>query len=189
MMAIEAVVKDCRQHMRKALDYLTEELMGIRTGRASPGLVEHLKVNVAAYGSSMDLRELAAVSAPEPALLIVKPYDPNVTREIEKAIQASNLGLTPMVDGSTIRLPIPVLTGDRRRQLSQEIKRMAEAQKVAVRNARRDANKQIDTLEKSHEISEDDAAEGKNRVQELTREFEHSIDEQSTNKQKEVEAV
>ena len=88
MMAIEAIVKDCRQHMRKALDYLTEELMGIRTGRASPGLVEHIKVNVAAYGSSMDLRELAAVSAPEPALLIVKPYDPNVTREIEKAIQA-----------------------------------------------------------------------------------------------------
>lgn len=189
MMAIEEIVKDCRQHMHKAMDYLTEEFRGIRTGRASPGLVEHLKVNVASYGSSMDLRELAAVSAPEPALLVVKPYDPNTTRDIEKAIQASNLGLTPMVDGSTIRLPIPALTGDRRRQLTLEIKRMAEAQKVAVRNARRDANKQVDALEKSHEISEDDAGEGKDRVQKLTREFERSIEEHSASKQKEIESV
>ncbi len=188
-MPVDAIMKACRQQMQKVLDYFAEELKGVRTGRASPGLVEHLKVNVAAYGSSMDLRELASISAPESALLVVKPYDPSTVRDIEKAILASNLGLTPMVDGATIRLPIPLLSGERRRQLTQEIRRMAEAQKVAVRNARRDANKEVDALENEHRISKDQAADAKDEIQKLTKKSEAQIEDHSAAKQKEVETV
>ncbi len=188
-MPARAIVNNCKDHMRKAQDYLSEELKGVRTGRASPGLVEHMKVDVASYGSSMELRELATISTPEPALLVVKPYDPATLKDIEKAILASNLGLTPNVDGPSIRLPIPMLSGERRQQLTQEIKRMAEAQKVAVRNTRRDANKHVDALEKEHQLSKDQAADAKDEIQELTKQFESQIDEQSAAKQKEVTAV
>ena len=188
-MPAREILSNCKEHMRKAHVYFSEELKGVRTGRASPGLVEHLKVDVAAYGSSMDLRELATISTPEPALLIVKPYDPATSKDIEKAILASNLGLMPNVDGPTIRLPIPMLSGERRRQLTQEIKRMAEAQKVAVRNTRRDANKHVDALEKEHQLSKDQAADTKDEIQKLTKQFEAKIDEQSAAKQKEVTAV
>ncbi len=188
-MPIAEIIKTCQRQMQKALDYFAEELKGVRTGRASPGLVEHLKVDVASYGSSMDLRELATISAPEPTLLLVKPYDPGTIRDIEKAIQSSNLGLTPMVDGAAIRLPLPLLSGERRRQLTQEIRRMAEAQKIAARNARRDANKHVDALEKEHDISEDQAADAKDEIQKLTKQFEAKIEEHSSVKQKEVETV
>lgn len=188
-MSVDDIARNCREQMQKALQYFVDELKGVRTGRASPGLVEHLKVHVAAYGSAMDLRELAAIGAPESALLIVKPYDPSTIKEIEKAILASNLGLTPMVDGATIRLPIPLLTGERRRQLTQEIKRMAEAQKVAVRNARREANKQVDALEEGHHISKDQAADSKDEIQKLTKQIEAKIEEQSAAKQKEVQTI
>jgi ribosome recycling factor len=188
-MPAREIVSRCKGQMRKAQEYLSEELKGVRTGRASPGLVEHVKVDVSAYGSSMDLRELATISTPEPALLIVKPYDPATSKDIEKAILASNLGLTPNVDGATIRLPIPMLSGERRQQLIQEIKRMAEAQKIAVRNARRDANKHVDALEKEHQLSKDQAADAKDEIQELTRQSEAKIDEQCEAKKKEVSAV
>jgi ribosome recycling factor len=121
--------------------------------------------------------------------LIVKPFDPATIKDIEKAILASNLGLTPNVDGPTIRLPIPMLSGERRQQLTQEIRRMAEAQKVAVRNTRRDANKHVDALEKEHQLSKDQAADTKDEIQKLTKLFEAKIDEQSAAKQKEVTAV
>ena len=188
-MPAQEILSKCKDHMHKAQEYFYEELKGVRTGRASPALIEHLKIDVTAYGSSMDLRELATVSTPEPALLIVKPYDPATSKDIERAILASNLGLTPNVDGSTIRLPIPMLSGERRQQLTQEIKRMAEAQKVTVRNARRDANKHVDTLEKEHQLSKDQAADAKDEIQKLTKQFESKIDEQSEAKQKEVTAV
>ncbi len=188
-MPVAGILKDCRQQMNKAIEYLEDELKGVRTGRASPGLVEHLKVNVPSYGSSMDLRELAAITAPEPALLLVKPYDPNTLKDIEKAIQASNLGLTPMADGSSIRLPVPPLSGERRQHLVQEVKKMAEAQKIAVRNARRDANKHIDAEEKEHRISEDQAADAKDDVQNMTRDFEKKVEELLKHKQKEIETI
>ena len=123
-MTVDEIRKECKQQMDKALVYLREELDGVRTGKATPGLVEHLKVTVASYGSTMDLRELASISAPEPALLIIKPFDPNTSAEIQKAIKASNLGLTPMADGAAIRLPVPPLSGERRQQLVIEIKKM-----------------------------------------------------------------
>lgn len=183
------IQKECDDGMKKAVQYLRDELAGVRTGRAAPGLVEHLKINVASYGSTMDLRELASISAPEAALLVVKPYDPGVIKDIEKSILASNVGLTPMIDGGTIRLPVPPLSGERRQQLIQEIRKMAEMQKVAVRNARRDANKHIDAEKKDHKISEDEADSAKDEVQKLTKRYEQQIDELTTTKQQEIEQV
>ncbi len=188
-MTLDQIKKDCRQSMTKAVDYFDSELKGVRTGRATPGLIEHLKVAVASYGSTMDLRELAAISAPEPAMLVVKPFDPTTTKDIEKAILTSNLGFTPNTDGNTIRVPVAALSGERRQQLIQEIKRMAEAQRVAVRNARRDANKHIDSEEKAKTISEDDASGARDEVQKLTKQFEKLVDDKLEAKKKELETI
>jgi ribosome recycling factor len=188
-MPVDVIKEQCRQQMEKAVAYFTDELKGVRTGRAAPGLIEHLKVPVASYGSSMDLRELASISAPEPTQLLVKPFDPTTVKDIEKAIQSSNLGITPNTEGQAIRLAIAPLSGERRQQLIQEIKRMAEDQKVAIRNTRRDANRQIDAEEKDHNISEDDAAGAKDDIQKLTKSFETQIDEKLAVKQTELETV
>ena len=188
-MPVDKIISACKHQMQKALEYLDEELKGVRTGRASPGLVEHVKVNVVSYGSTMELRELAAISAPDVSSLLIKPYDPTIVKDIDKAILASNLGLTPMTDGGAIRLPIPALSGERRKQLTQEIRRMAESQKIAVRNLRRDANKHIEVEEKDHKISEDEAEAAKDEIQTLTRKYESSIDEHLAAKQKELEKV
>lgn len=188
-MTVDQIKTSCKDHMDKALVYFREELKGVRTGRASPGLIEHLKVSVAAYGASMDLRELASISAPEPALLVIKPFDPSILKDIEKAILSSNMGLTPMTEGNGIRLPIPPLSGERRQQLIQQIKKMSEAQKVAVRNARRDANKHVDAEESTHTISEDQAADAKDEIQSMTKRYELQIDEHLAAKQKELEEI
>jgi ribosome recycling factor len=175
--------------MDKAVDFLKQELRGIRTGRAHPGLVEHIKITVASYGSTMELRELATISAPEPATLLVKPFDPGTLKDIEKGLQTSSLGVTPQSDGKAIRLPIPALSGERRQQLLQQVKKMAEAQKVAVRNLRRDANKAIDGAEKAKTVSEDDAKEVKDRIQKVTDKHEKDIDAVVASKSKEIEEV
>ncbi|MCG3138766.1 MAG: Ribosome-recycling factor [Phycisphaerae bacterium] len=188
-MTLDQIQKDCRKHMDKAIEFLQEELRGIRTGRASPGLIEHVKVHVTSYNSTMDLRELAMISAPEPTQLLIKPFDPGTIRDIDKAIQASNLGLTPMVDGATIRLPIPPLSGERRKHLINEIKRMAEAQKVAIRNARRDANKHLDSEEKAATSGEDVIEAAKEEIQKMLKKYEGLIDQQLAAKQKELETV
>ncbi len=188
-MTVIEIEKQCKAKMEKALEYLQNELKGVRTGRASPGLIEHIKVAVASYQSTMDLRELAAISAPEPALLVVKPFDPGVVKDIEKAILASNIGLTPMTEGHAIRLPIPPLSGERRKQLINEIKKMAESQKTVVRNARRDANREVETEEKAHRISEDDSKHAQDAVQKLIKNYETRIDEILSAKQKELETV
>jgi len=188
-MSTTAIEKDCSGKMDKAVEFLKQELRGIRTGRAHPGLVEHIKIEVSSYGSTMELRELATISVPEPITLLVKPFDPGTLKDIEKGIQTSSLGVTPQSDGKAIRLPIPPLSGERRQALLQQVKKMAEAQKVAVRNARRDANKAIDGLEKAKTISEDDAKEVKERIQKSTNKHETDIDAVVTAKSKEIEEV
>jgi len=188
-MSTSAIEKDCAGKMDKAVEFLKQELRGIRTGRAHPGLVEHIKVDVSSYGSTMELRELATISVPEPSMLLVKPFDPGTLKDIEKGIQSSSLGVTPQSDGKAIRLPIPPLSGERRQSLLQQVKKMAEAQKVAVRNSRRDANKAIDGLEKAKTISEDDAKETKDRVQKVTNKHETDIDAVVATKTKEIEEV
>lgn len=187
-MAATAIEKTCNRSMDKVIEFFKEELRGVRTGRASPGLVEHLKIEVSSYGSTMELRELAAISAPEPALLLVKPFDPGVVSDIEKGIQSSEIGITPACDGKTIRLPIPALSGERRNQLIQQVRKMAEQQKIALRNVRRDTNKSIDIAKKDSTLSEDEAADLKDRVQKAIKRHESTVDELTSTKTKEIEA-
>ena len=141
--------KECNASMVKSVDFLKDELRGVRTGQATPGLVDHIRIEVASYGSTMSLRELAAISVPEPTTIMVKPFDPSTVKDIERGLQSSELGITPVSDGKIIRLPIPPLSGERRQQLASQVKKMGETQKVAVRNIRRDINKRVDADKKS----------------------------------------
>ncbi len=188
-MPTDEIEFEAEELMEKAVEHLRSELKTIRTGRASPGLVEHLRVPVESYGSTMDLRELASISVPEANMLLVKPFDPSVLKEIERAIQASDLGITPMSDGKIIRLPVPPLSGERRQKMLAQVRKLGEAQKVTVRNARRDANKQIDAAEKDSGVSEDEAEKAKENVQELTKKYEAQIDTLVAAKAKELEEV
>jgi len=188
-MSIEEIEFECEEAMEKAVAFLRQEFRTIRTGRASPGLVESLKVEVPSYGSTMELRELASISAPEANMLIIKPYDPSVIKDIERAIQSSELGITPMSDGKMIRLPIPPLSGERRQKLLQQVRKLGENQKVAIRNIRRDANRRIEAELKEKRISEDEADDAKENVQEMTKKFEGQIDSLVAGKAKEVEEV
>ncbi len=188
-MPLSKIEKECASKMDKAIEFLKQELRGIRSGRAHPGLVEHIKIEVSSYGSTMELRELASISVPDPSTLLVKPYDPGTLKDIEKGLQTSELGIAPHSDGKSIRLPIPPLSGERRQQLVQQVKKMAEAQKVAVRNTRRDANKAIDVEEKAKNTSEDQAEDAKDHVQKVTKKHEDEIDEIVSAKTKEIEEV
>lgn len=188
-MALASIEKECSAKMHKAVEFLKQELRGIRTGRAHPGLIEHMKIEVSSYGSSMELRELATISVPDPSTLLVKPFDPGTLSDIEKGLQSSSLGVTPMSDGKAVRLPIPPLSGERRQQLLGQVKKMAEAQKIAVRNARRDANKAADSEEKAKTVSEDEAKDAKDNVQKLTKKHEDEIDAIVSAKTKEIQEV
>ena len=184
-MALDEILMDTEEKMESAVTYFEKELRGLRTGRASSALVEFIKVDY--YGSPTDLRELAGIATPEPSLIVVKPFDPSAKKDIEKAIQSSDLGITPMSDGKVIRLNIPPLSGERRQSLVTQTKKMAEASRVTIRNARRDGNKAIDTEQKASEITEDDAKKGKDQIQELTKKYEGKIDAMLTSKTKEIE--
>ena len=176
-----------KQAMEKVLEYLKDELKGVRTGRATPGLVEHVKIDVPSYGSTMELRELASITAPEPSTLVVKPFDPTTTKDIEKGILASDVGITPSSDGKVIRLPVPALSGEVRKQLINRVKKMAEEQKVALRNVRRDLNKKIDADKKASTITEDDAEDAKDVIQKLIKANEDEIDKLAGAKSKEID--
>lgn len=163
--------------MEKAVSYLKDELRGVRSGRASTGLVEYVKVDY--YGSPTDLRQLALITTPDPTQLVIKPFDQGSTEAIVKAIQSSGMGLNPMPEGKQIRLKLPPLSGDRRQQLVASVKQMGEHAKVAIRNARREGNKQIDAAEKdkTQHISEDQAKSTKQEIQESVKQYEKQVDE------------
>lgn len=188
-MPADEIELECEEQMEKAVEFLRSELRGIRTGRASPGLVEHLKINVESYGSAMDLRELASISVPESNMLLIKPYDPSVIKDIDRAIQSSELGITPMSDGKVIRLPVPPLSGERRQKLLTQVRKLGENQKVAIRNVRRDANRKIDAELKDKSIAEDDADKSKENIQEYTKTYEKKVDDSVAAKAKEIEEV
>lgn len=186
-MPLDDILLDAEMHMEKATDHLQHELRGIRTGRASPALVEHIKVDY--YGSPTDLRSIASISVPEATQLLIKPFSPGDIRAIEKAINDSKIGLTPHSDGKQLRLVLPPLSQERRLQLAGQCKQFAEAAKVAVRNARRDANKIVETEEKGGVVTEDEAADGKEKIQELTKTYENRVDELIEKKRAEVMQV
>ena len=183
-MPVDDILIDCEEHMEKAADHLKHELRGIRTGRASPALVENIKVDY--YGTHTDLRSIAAISIPEATQILIKPFSPQDIKAIERAINESNIGLTPHGDGKVLRLTLPPLSQERRLQLAGQCKHFAEAAKVAVRNARRDANKVIDVEEKGGVVTEDEATGAKEQVQELTKQYEAKIDEMIEHKKHEI---
>jgi ribosome recycling factor len=185
----DTILLHAEESMEKALEHLKRELKGMRTGRASPALVEYLKVDY--YGSMTDLKAIASISVPEPTQLLIKPFDAGSIHEIKKAIDASGLGLTPIADGKTIRLNIPPLSGDRRKQMVAHCRKMAEETKVAMRNARRDANKHAETLAKDpkQHVPEDEIETLKKEIQDLLKKYEGLADEAVNAKTKEIETV
>ncbi len=180
----EEILFDAEERMEKAVNRLRENLAGIRTGRANPGLVDSLRVEV--YGSTSPIKQLASVGVPEPTQIVIRPYDPTTLKDIEKAIIASDLGFNPQNDGRLIRLNIPPLSGEVRRKMVTRVKELAEETRVAIRNIRRDANKAADQGEKDKEMSEDARDDTKKEVQELTKKYEDSVGVLAKNREAEV---
>ena len=170
--------------MSKSVDNLRRELAGIRTGKANPALLDSVKVMY--YGQTVPLKQVANIAIPEPRLITIQPWEKTLVPEIEKAIQSSELGLNPQSDGALIRLPIPALTEERRKDLVKVVKKLAEDGRVAVRNIRRDANDRFKKLEKEHKISEDQMHDKQEEVQKLTDKFIATIDEVVVAKEKEI---
>ena len=180
----DEILLDCEERMEKAADLYHSQLGGLRTGRATPGLVESVRVEM--YGSMMPLKQCATVSVPEPQQLLIRPFDASQIGAISKAIQSSDIGLAPNSDGRQIRLNIPPLSTDRRKQLVSRVKELAEEARISIRNVRRDANKHADTLEKAKTISEDDATRLKDQVQEFTKTYEGRVNDVAKTKETEV---
>jgi ribosome recycling factor len=188
-MDLDTILLECEDKMTKSLEYFQKELRGMRTGRATTALLEFVKVDY--YGSQSDLRELAAITVPEPTQLLVKPFDPTSKQTIVKALEVAGLGLNPQVEGQVIRINVPPPSAERRKQLVGQVKKMAEDTKVAMRNERRDANKHIEVLvaDKKKPISDDEAEGAKKEIDELTKKYTAKIDEVATKKVAEVEEI
>lgn len=186
-MPVDDVLLDAEDRMEKALAVFSDNLRGIRTGSASAGLVESIRVDY--YGSPTPLKQLAQIAVPDPQLIVIKPYDPNSIGDVEKAIQVSDIGINPQTDGKVIRLSIPGLSQERREQLVMRVKNLAEEARVAVRNIRRDANRQLDKEQKQSAISEDDCRRAKDDVQELTDQYEGEVEEVLRKKTDEIMRV
>ncbi|MCX5689911.1 MAG: ribosome recycling factor [Planctomycetota bacterium] len=182
----DTILMTAEESMEKAVDYLKQELRGVRTGRASPALVEFLKIE--AYGSQTDLKALASISVPEPTQLLIKPFDSTIISAIKSAIEKSGLGMNPMVEGKQIRLQLPAMSAERRQKDAARIKKMGEEAKVVIRNSRRDANKHADGLGKgaSAHVAEDEVKTLKEEIQTLLEKYEADVDKRVEEKSKEV---
>jgi ribosome recycling factor len=183
-MSVEEILLDTEERMEKALAKLKQDLAGIRTGRANPGLVDSLRVEV--YGSPTPIKAIASVGAPEPTQIVIRPFDPGTLKDIEKAVQASGLGLNPQNDGRLIRISVPPLSTEVRRKLSARIRELTEETKIAVRNVRRDGNKTADQEQKDKVMTEDDRDQVKEDIQNLTKKFETLATDLAAAKEKEV---
>ncbi len=183
-MSSTEIQTETKRKMEKTLEIMKEELKSIRTGRATPGLVENIKVSC--YGSLTPLKQLTNITAPEAQLIIISPYDPSILKDIEKAILQSELGLTTNSDGNVIRIPIPPLSGERREKIVTQIKEMTEETKIAIRNIRREANKHIDKEEKDSILTEDEAKKAKDQIQKFTHENEAKLNELLSRKSEEL---
>ncbi|MDX1948375.1 MAG: ribosome recycling factor [Pirellulaceae bacterium] len=183
-MAADDILLDAEDRMDKAIQHLKQQLAGIRTGRANPGLVDSLKVEV--YGSLTPMKQLASVGAPEPQQILIRPYDPGTIKDIEKAIIGSGLGFAPQSDGRVIRINVPPLTTDTRKKYVARIKELTEEAKVSIRNVRRDANKAADVGEKDGEMTEDERDKAKEDIQELTKKYETLAGDMAKKREDEV---
>jgi ribosome recycling factor len=172
---LKGMFTEVKGRMDGAIDRVRREMANVRTGRAPVGLLD--RVHVEAYGSKMPINQVATLSVPEPAMIIAQPFDPSLMGAIEKAIRASDLGLNPANDGKVVRVPIPALTDDRRKELSRHVHKQAEEGRNAVRLVRRDGNERLKKLLKDHKISEDDERKGLDQIQKLTDDHVKMIDE------------
>ena len=186
-MDVAGILRQCRQLMDKSLEYFQRELRGIRTGRATTALIDHVKVEY--YGNPTELRELAAISVPEPTLLLVKPFDPTSAAAIIRALETADLGLNPQNERNAIRINVPAPSAERRQQLVTQVKKMAEEARVSIRNERRDANKLVDQFVKdeSSHLSEDGAKDAKDEVEKLTKKHVEKIEQICAKKVGEIE--
>ena len=187
MAALQALLKDGEDKMKKSLATLTREFGELRGGRANPAMVEHL--TVACYGANTALKQLAAITAPEPRLLVIQPWDAGLVQEVEKAILKARLGLTPVVDGKLLRLPIPALSGDRRAELIKVANRMAEEGRVHLRNVRREANEQVKKLKAEKQVSEDEAFKAQDQIQKLTDHYIEQVNAVLKTKEQEIQSA
>lgn len=183
-MTPDDILLDAEERMEKAADVVQNQYQGLRTGRANPGLVDSIRVDY--YGSPTPIKQLATVSVPEPQQILIRPFDASVLSEISKAIQASDVGLAPNSDGRMIRLNVPPLSTERRKQLVSRVKDLAEEARVAIRNIRRDSNKHADQLLKDKLLSEDLHNGLKDDIQELTKKYEGRVNALADSKEKEV---
>jgi len=188
-MEVEEALLTVEEAMQKAVDHAAQEFSSIRTGKASPALVENLDVNVPSYGSVMKLKGLAVITSPEPRMLMVSPFDPSTTEDIDKAIRESKLGLNPVNEGTKLRLPIPELSEERRKELVKTVKTMAEDARVSVRGARKDGMGFGKKMKADNAITEDGQRDYEGDVQALTDKFVKQIDELVDAKEKEVMTV
>lgn len=184
---VELILMDAAERMDKSVEVLRHEADSIRTGRANPSMLESIRIE--AYGTSMPLNQLATITAPETRLLVVQPFDKGAVGVIQKELQRADLGLTPSNDGSVIRLPIPVMTQERRQEMVRRLKRLQEDAHVAIRNVRRDALEHLRSLEKSKDISQDELHREQERLQKVTDEHVSRADDVSSKKEAELMEV
>jgi ribosome recycling factor len=186
MSAFQAIHAEASQRMQKTIDTLKKDLSRIRTGRATPALLDGLTVDY--YGSQMPINQVANISIPDARLIVIQPWEKSMLSPIEKVIQASELGLNPQSDGNLLRLPIPALSEERRQELFKTCKKTGEESKVAVRNVRRDANEKLKKAEKDKEVTQDEAKKGNDEIQKLTDKYIKLVDDTLIAKEKEIMA-
>jgi len=187
MESLDDVILESDDKMQKAVEFLRHELSGLRTGKASPAMVEHITVDY--YGAQTRLREIANIATPEARLLVINPYDPTSLAAIEKAILAANIGVTPVSDGRVVRIPVPELSEERRKDLVKVARRQAEEARVAIRNVRRDGNEAAKALERNRKATEDERDQALEEIQKSTDGSIRKIDEMLAAKEKEIMAV
>ena len=178
------IVKEVESKMKSVVDYFTKEIGTLRIGRASVSLLEGIVVEY--YGSKLPINQIATITIPQPQLLVIQPWDKNVVDEIVKAIQLSNIGLNPISDGNVIRIPVPPLSEERRKEIVKILHKMSEEAKVEIREIRREANSQLKEKEKNGEISEDDMYKGLDEIQKITDKYIEEINKKTESKEKEI---
>jgi ribosome recycling factor len=187
LMIPDEILLETEAAMEKGVEYMLHEFASVRTGKASPALVENIEVD--AYGTSMRLKQLALISTPEPRLLLIQPFDASVTKDIERALKESKIGITPAVDGKLIRLPIPELSEERRKELVKTVRHMAEEARVRVRGSRRTGIDEIKKIEKAGEITEDERHDLEVEIQKLTDKYVREVDSHAETKEVDIMKV
>lgn len=187
MSVLDSIVAETNQRMQKAVENLKKDLLRIRTGRATPALLDGVTANY--YGSPMAINQVANISVPDARMIVVQPWEKNMLKEIEKAIQTSDLGLNPQNDGNIIRLPIPPLSEERRKDLFKNCKKIGEESKVGIRNIRRDSNEKLKKTEKDKDVTQDEVKKGQDEIQKVTDKFIKAVDDLLVQKEKEIMEV